>query len=214
MALTTDRFVASRSFAFHICGEVNFASIRATRALLSAESLLRATEQEPLLRGRRSETVAVSINGQLIQIRDHKPLIPANIELLDGYTLGDFVGELNSRVFLWAGTNRGPCDSGRRHIAKYQAEGETFILRVPTSRLLSENTAKELEVTFCNSGAARYHTGQRAKRGRSTFVALGAATRNPGDVVELTFKHSVALPRETQYARALSGPWLSLATDA
>jgi len=166
------------------------------------------------LRGRRSETVAVSINGRQIQVRDHKPLIPANLELHDGYTLDDFIGELNSRVFLWAGTEKGPCESGKRHIAKYQAEGETFILRVPTSRLFAENTARALEVTFCNSGAARYHTGQRAKRGRSTFVELGAATRSPGDVVEFTFKHSVALPRETQYAKALSGPWLPLANDA
>ena len=214
MTLTTGSLIASRSFAFHICAQVNFASVISTRTLLSAERLLRATKHEHRLRGRRFETVTISINGRLIQIRDHKPLIPANLELPDGYTLDDFVDELNSRVFLWAGTDKGPCESGKRHIAKYQAEGETFILRMSTSRLLGENMAQELEVTFCNSGAARYQSGQRAKRGPGTFVPLSVATRNLGEVVELTFKHSVVLPSETQYAKALSGPWLPLPTDA
>lgn len=213
MAIPVSKLIASRSFAFHICAEINFAAIQATRTLISAENLLQETEHSHYLRGLRPETVAVSVKGRLIQLRDHKPLIPSNLELLDGFTLNDFINELNSRVFLWAGTENGPCKSGKRYIAKYQSEENTFILRVPTSELLDANTEKELEVTFCNSGAARYHTGQRAKRGRSTFVALTAAMRRPNEVVELTFKHSAVLPRQTQYARALSGPWLPIAPD-
>jgi hypothetical protein len=168
-----------------------------------------------LLRGKRSKTVTVNIDGQTVQLRDHKPLILANIEFVDLHSLDEFIEELNSRVFMWAGTEAGPSSkSGKKHIEKYQKEGSVFILRAPTAKLLELNGTEHLEITFCNSGSARQNDGALAKRGRSTFMRLEQASRMPGDVVELTFKTSALLPPETEYARSLAGPWLPIAADA
>ena len=212
VALAT--FTNSRRYAYHVCGEVNFDSIRSSRTLQSAESILSGTEHESLLRGKREQTQSVTINGALVQIRDHKPLISANIEFDSSYSLSEFLRELNSRVFMWAGTEVGPCKSGRNHIQKYKDEGSVFILRVPTRKLIELNGTENLEITFCNSGSARMNNGQRAKRGRHTFIRLGQAARQPGDIVEITFLGSAQLPVETEYARELSGPWFPLKTDA
>ena len=122
----------------------------------------------------------------------------------------DFVDELNSRVFLWAGTASHPIESGRNHFARYSSEGKVFILRVPLAALLRDNAEQELQVTFCNSGAARHHHGQPAQRGSDTFVSPSLASRRPAEVVELTFRGDVTLPSETLYADSLAGAWLSL----
>jgi len=156
----------------------------------------------------------IQIDNTQIQIKDHKPLIEANIIWEDGCDLQQFLNELNSRVFLWAGTERGPCKSGQNHIAKYQAEGEVRILRIPTDSLLQLNARNPVQVTFCNSGSARQNAGQKAMRGPSTFHWLERADRNPGEIVELTFKSEAKLPWETEYALSLSGPWLPLFADA
>lgn len=214
MPLTPAAFADSRRYAFHVCGAVNFDAIRRSRTLRSAASILTGTEHAYLLRGRRDQTLNIALNGTLVQVRDHKPLIPANVELVDGCSLDDFIQELNSRVFLWAGTEAGPCASGRNHIRKYQAEGSVFILRTPTRKLFDLNGIESLEITFCNSGSARQNQGQRAKRGRSTFIRLDSATRQPGETVEVTFRKLAHLPLETEYAEDLSGPWLPLAADA
>jgi len=157
---------------------------------------------------------SVLISGKPVQIRDHKPLIVANMELIDSYSLSDFIRELNSRVFLWAGTEAGPCISGRNHIEKYQSEGDVFILRTPTRSLLELNGVDKLEITFCNSGSARQNNGIRAKRGRSTFMRLENTTRKPGETVEITFPGTAYLPAETEYAKELTGPWLPVVADA
>jgi hypothetical protein len=214
MPITPIAFVNSRRFAFHVCGAINFESIRRKRTLRSASEILEGTAHQHLLQGKRSQTKTVDVSGNPFQIRDHKPLILANIELLDSCSLNDFINELNSRVFLWAGTEAGPCTSGKNHIRKYQDEGDVFIFRTPTRRLLELNSVENLEITFCNSGSARQHAGIRAKRGHSTFMALENATQRPGDVVEITFRRSALLPAETEYAKELTGPWLTIATDA
>lgn len=172
------------------------------------------TAAQHFLLGKRRETVDVEVDGRVVQIRDHKPLIAANLELLDGCTFDDFVNELNSKVFLWAGTEQGPCTSGKNHIRKYQAEGSVVILRVPTQMLLAENGLDRFKVTYCNSGSARQNKGQKAKRGKSTFLSLSEAARPPGDLVELTYHRFAKLPSGTQHASSLSGPWSTLKTDA
>ena len=214
MPVTPAAFVNSRCYAYHVCGEVNFEAIRSSRTLRSARIILDGTAHDSLLLGKRNQTQNVIINGSTIQIRDHKPLIFANIELDQSCSMSEFIQELNSRVFLWAGTEIGPCKSGRNHIQKYQAEGNVFILRAPTRNLIELNDIDSLEITFCNSGSARRNNGQRAKRGRSTFMRLDQATRQPGEIVEITFLNSARLPRETEYSRELNGPWLPLTIDA
>ena len=182
--------------------------------LRSASEILKNTEAQHLLSGKRPSTLNVYINGQLVQIRDHKPLIEANIELMDGCSLDEFITELNSRVFLWAGTDRGPCSSGRNHISNYQDEGEVVIIKVPTLELLEENGAAQFQLTFCNSGSARQNNGQKARRGKATFHSLNSATRRPGEVVEFTFLSQAKLPSGATYAKSLAGPWSPLKTDA
>jgi hypothetical protein len=214
MPITPAAFVNSRRCAFHICGAVNFKAIRKSRTLLSAERILSGSGYDHLLQGKRDRTVEVRTDGGTVQVRDHKPLIQANIELVDGYSFDDLIQELNSRVFLWAGTEAGPCDSGRNHIGKYASEGDVFILRTPTRELIELNELQNLEITFCNSGSARQNQGNKAKRGRSTFMKLAAASRPPGKIVEIAFQGLAKLPAETKYAKVLSGPWLPLAADA
>jgi len=176
--------------------------------------MLSGSRHDHLLHGKRDQTLTVQTDCGTIQVRDHKPLIEANMELIDGYSLDDFVQELNSRVFLWAGTEAGPCKSGRNHINKYLAEGSVFILRTPMPQLLASNGITNMEITFCNSGSARQNLGNKVVRGRSTFMNLAAASRQPGETVEITFKGTAQLPQETEYAKELSGPWLPLAADA
>lgn len=214
MPITPSAFVTSRNYAFHVCGAVNFDAIRTTRMLLSAKNILSNSGYGHLLQGRRDRTVEVRTDGGTVQVRDHKPLIQANLELIDGYLFDDFIRELNSRVFLWAGTAAGPCRSGKNHIGKYASEGAVFILRVPMRSLLELNGFENFEITFCNSGSARQIQGKKVKRGRSTFMKLATSNRLPGEVVEITFAGSALLPIETEYARELSGPWLPLAADA
>jgi len=82
------------------------------------------------------------------------------------------------------------------------------------SQLLASNGITNMEITFCNSGSARQNLGNKVIRGRSTFMNLAAASRQPGETVEITFKGTAQLPQETEYAKELSGPWLHLAADA
>ena len=214
MPITPAAFVTSRRFAFHVCGAVNFDAIRKSRTLRSAQLILAGSAHEYLLQGRRDQTLSVPLSNGTVQIRDHKPLIRANMELVDGYSFDDFIQELNSRVFLWTGTEAGPCNSGRNHINKYLSEGSVFILRIPTKQLFEINGVENLDITFCNSGSARQNKGIKAKRGRSTFMNLSAASRNPGDAVEITYKGSAQLPVGAKYAEKLSGPWQPLTADA
>ncbi|MBX9899879.1 MAG: hypothetical protein K2Y28_03760 [Burkholderiaceae bacterium] len=214
MPITSTAFVASRNYVYHVCGAVNFKAIQTTRTLQSAERILSISGHDHLLQGKRDRTVEVRTDDGTVQVRDHKPLIQANMELIDGYSFDDFLRELNSRVFLWAGTEAGPCKSGKNHIAKYASEGAVFILRVPTRSLLEINGFENLDITFCNSGSARQIQGKKVKRGRSTFMKLATSNRPPGEVVEVTFEGSALLPIETEYAKELSGPWLPLAAGA
>lgn len=207
MPLTSESLCALRPFAYHTCSAINFRSIRASGSLKSARNLLSGTAHEQLLLGRRLETTRVAISGEYIEVRDHRPLVPGSLALPAGYSINDFVDELNSRVFLWAGTELGPVRSGRNHIARYAAEGKIYVLRVPLTRLLQANPSRSMEVTFCNSGAARHNQGQPAERSSVTFVPLSAALKGPAEVVELTFRNQVALPIETTYSENYAGQW-------
>jgi hypothetical protein len=210
MPFTSAELATRRPYAFHVCGGVNFQSIRSSRTLRSANALLAGTPHEHLLSGRRPKTERVSVAGIEIEVRDHRPLVEASLAFPANYGLRDFIAELNSRVFLWAGTEAGPVRSGRNHIARYCAEGTVYLLRVPTEALLNANPASMLEITFCNSGSARHNNGLRANRGPDTFVSPAAAQRPTSAVVELTFKREVVLPEQTMYAPNLQSQWLPL----
>ena len=210
MSFSFSELAACRPFAFHVCGLVNFHSIQRSRRLRSARALLTGTPCEHLLAGRRLKTERVSAFGVDVEVRDHRPLIAGSLSFPDGYGIDQFVAELNSRVFLWAGTDAGPVRSGRNHIARYSAEGEVRLLRVPTDALLRANVGPMTSVTFCNSGAARHNKGLPAQRGPGTFVDPREANRPASEVVELTFVDEVVLPPGTVYASSLNGDWATL----
>ena len=208
MAFLLEDLVAVRPYGFHVCSEVNFASIRSSGVLRSAHALLSGTVYEKYLQGRRRDRISVKIGDQEIELRDHRPLAPGSLALPAGYTLEAFIAKLNARVFLWAGTASKPVRSGLHHIARYASEGKVYLLRVPVSALIRANPDVDLEVTFCNSGSARHHGGQPAFRSPETFMPLAKASRRPAEVVELTFMDKVILPEETVYSEMLEGPWL------
>ncbi len=210
MPFTSSSLCALRPFAYHVCSAVNFNSICISRTLKSASTLLAGTPHAHLLRGRRQHTSQVVIDGQRIEVRDHRPLAPGSLALPVGYSIDDFVDELNSRVFLWAGTASGPVRSGRNHIARYAAAGKVYVLRVPLVGLLQANPSASMEVTFCNSGAARHHQGRPAQRSSETFIPLSGTLKGPTEVVELTFHHQATLPSETVYSEGSVGQWQRL----
>ncbi len=215
LSFTLEEFSELRPYAYHVCGADNFGSIRESRTLKSARTLLAGTEHEHLLRQRRARSARVRIGGRCVEIRDHRPLAPGSLDLPDGYSIEDFVDELNSRVFLWAGTDSRPASgSGRNHFARYSGEGEVYVLRVPVGSLLRANPDREPQVTFCNSGSARHQQGRPVRRGPNTFVSPSTASRRAAKVVELTFRDQVALPTSTRYAGGLEGPWVPLWANA
>lgn len=127
-----------------------------------------------------------------------------------GPTIQDYLDELNQRVFFWPGTLKGPVPSGRRHFGRYSKEDDAFVIRAPLDPVLDANTDRVLFVAKCNSGAARHHGSQPARRGPKTFVTLDEALFPPSLVVELSFLDRVELPRESQFSNSLQGPWQPL----
>ena len=210
MPLTLNDLSLLRPFVFHVCGIVNFTSIQASRSLKSVAQLLEGTPQEHLLHGRRSASSVVWVEGRRIEVRDHRPLALGSLKLPDGYSVQDFINELNSRVFFWVGTEAGPVPSGRRHIGRYSSEGEVRVLRIPLPGLLEHNSARTAEVTFCNSGSARHNGGLPAYRSPATFQRPKEAERSAAAVVELTYRTEANLPSATLYASNLAGPWAAL----
>jgi hypothetical protein len=211
MLLTIQSLSDLRPYAYHICSLINFESIRSSKSLMSASELLTGTPHEHLLVGRRTKTHRVEVAGKAVEVRDHRPLALGSLALPDGYTVNEFIGELNSRVFFWAGKASWLVPSGRNHIGRYSEEGEVVILRIPLLSLVASNEKNLPEITTCNSGAARHHQGKPAQRSVATFVKLPSVHHKPSDVVEITFSRKVELPAETQYSLN-SGEWQKLKT--
>ena len=207
MPFTMEELNTIRPYVYHVSGAINFHSIQTSRQLKSARDLLINTRHKKLLLGRRSTSARIEIDGQTIEIRDHRPLIVASLSLPTGYSVDQFIAELNSRVFFWAGNAGGPIRSGQNHITRYSVESEVFIIRTKLDFLLRANPNNPIEVTFCNSGSARHNKGRPAYRSPNTFMPLNRATRKAADVVEVTFAGQANLPMETEYAKTLSGSW-------
>ena len=205
-----DRLLELRPFAFHTCGALNFESIRRARALRSAEDLLVGSEHEHLLTLRRKRPVRVALPGGPVEIRDNAPLRIGSLELEPDITLESFLQELNSRVFLWPGNEYGPIRTGGSHFEHYSGIGTVHVIRVPLLHLLQANPNRSLAVTYCNSGSARHHNGQKVIRGPGTFHAVERAPKSVAKIKELTFVGSVHLPEGTVYSSSPSGPWQSL----
>lgn len=214
MGFTLQGLVERRPFAFHSSCRENFDAIRRRGMLRSAAEILQGTRHEYLLRSLRKSSEAVEVGGETVVVRDNKPLRPGSVRLLDGWSLEDLLLELNSRVFLWPGTEAGPIRRGRAHFERYAAEGPVLTIRMPTASLLAANPERDLWVTRCNSGSARHHSGKPVPRGRSTFQRPETAAFSPAEVIELTYVGRARLPRDAEWSESLEGPWRALKFDS
>lgn len=141
------------------------------------------------------------------------PLYEGSIEFQGGWTLGDFVRELNRRVFFWSGWERGLVESGKNHFGRYQQEGPT-VIRVRFDTLRGRNA--ELTPYFCkyNSGGPRCYRGKGSPRGPDTFSSAEHCQSKRSDVVEVTFLEPVALPTNVEVSDHIAGPWEPLFADS
>jgi len=210
MAIDLRRFAQLRPFLYHLTAATNIARILRRRRLETAESLMRVGGRTDLIRTRRLEDCprVLRIGEDNVSLRDQCPLYEGNIDLADGWTLGDVVSLLNRRVFFWPGDGEGAIRPGTRHYDRYSDE-KPSILRIATVTLLEMNA--EIGPEFCryNSGSPRCVRAVRSPRGPQTFVTAARADFPPGQVVEVTFPEGVRLPDLVEIGPTPTGPWES-----
>lgn len=201
-----DRLVALRPWSYHLTSDGNLAGIRSTRLLRPAATLVKLAGREELLGVRRPEHIVLEIEGTAVVIRDQYPLHEGNMRLDPGWSLARLIEHINSHVFFWPGTDRGPISYGLRHYERYSVE-RPKIIRVPTSDLFTQPNRGIARVCRFNSGAPRWSRGVAAPRGASTFVPLAEAEFRPGEVVEIVFFGDVRLPQSAELGPSPKGPW-------
>jgi hypothetical protein len=209
MAISFEKFAQLRPYLYHLTAQINIAPIRATRVLESAERLLCAAGRSDLLKTRRREGQEIKIGKTTVHIRDQAPLHAGNMRLDPAWTVEDFVLHLNERVFFWPGTQKGPISYGLRHYQRYQRD-QPAMLRVPTQALFLANP--DSLPLFCryNSGSPRCNGGRKSPRTIATFLPADLADFGVSQVVEVTFRGAVNLPKETRLGPRPTGPWRPL----
>lgn len=104
-----------------------------------------------------------------------------------------------------------PIANGLSHFDRYADAGESLVvLRVATRALLDHNRERALRFTRVNSGSARHHGGEPARRGGATFMTAEAFSEPPGAVKELVIADYAALPATVELAGRPGGPWRPL----
>jgi hypothetical protein len=125
VAFTSDQFLRTRPFLFHLTGRDNVREIRKTHVLYSAAVLMQESGDTSFLRKRRAESWRVQLGAATISIRDQLPLHAGNISLEGGWLFEDVVECLNERVFFWPGNGYGPISYfyciGSNLVARYFA---------------------------------------------------------------------------------------------
>jgi hypothetical protein len=201
MGINIQEFVRLRPFVYHISARENVSFLRASGTLWTTLNLLEAAGRPELANDRRVDYVALQLPLGLVVLKDQKPLIEANTALPDDWCFADFVRYLNSMTYFWPGSAAGPIGRGRRLLQHYELDGP-LVLRVPTSDLLQANASLTPLFSPFNSGAPRYHSGQKARRGPDTFSPHNQFPRRTGEVVELAFAGNITLPKTTTYRTA------------
>jgi hypothetical protein len=138
-------------------------------------------------------------------LRDQRLLHEKCIAFENGFSMADLLRELARRVFFWSGWPDGPIKQGRDAINTYSASD--VLIRLPFLDLAEANTPY---FSRCNSGATRMQHGKPVPRGPGTFLQAIQCNFPPSKVVEVTFIHSVMLPRTAEVTRNLAGPWETL----
>jgi hypothetical protein len=148
----------------------------------------------------------VTIDNDVVYIRDQKPLHKGNVDLRGGWTFECLVKELNSRVFFWPGDDDGPIPYGTRHFDTY-VDSRPVILRVPTAAAFSNNPSISPQFCRFNSGSPRCTGGHGSPRGPDTFLTSDQFGSTSGDVKEVTFLCQFKIPHSAEWADTLTGPW-------
>jgi hypothetical protein len=208
-----DRFARIRPYLYHLTACDNLARIRRTAILESAEALMQAAGQGVYSATRRRGMHQITINGDIVHIRDQAPLHRGNIDFQDGWSFEDVIRSLNARVFFWPGWAPGPIAYGLRHFERYRDENPV-ILRAPTVDLIQRNAPSAPEFCKYNSGSPRCTGGRGSPRGLHTFAVAEHFRHGPADVVEVTYRNRCALPAKTQYGSSPNGAWRFLFAGA
>jgi hypothetical protein len=209
--ITTDEFCRQRPFVFHVTARENAAVLRSTRRIDTTLSLLEAAGRLDLAGSRRIDYLTLALKDGQVVLKDQKPLIPANTQLEGGWAFEDFVRYLNGLTYFWPGNEHSPIGAGRRLLDHYEADGP-LVLRIPTRDLLDVNSGLEPLFSPFNSGAPRYHSGKRAKRGADVFKVAAEFPRRASEVVELAFAGNTVLPDSTVFRAATH--WARFFTSA
>ena len=206
MAFTHDDLAELRPYLFHLTSRQNLARIRQRRVLESASRIATSAGRSDLLDVRRRTHVTVHSDGEIVVLRDQRPLHKGNMRLDASWSFGRFVRHLNDRVFFWPGGPGGPNSYGLRHFERYKDEAPA-ILRLPFTATIDAN--RDNRPLFCryNSGSPRWSRGIPSPRGASTFVAASDAAFGPAQVVEVTIPDLVLLPDGVMIADHPHGPW-------
>lgn len=209
MSLVLADLVRLRPFLYHLTAPENLRRIRATRRLESATQLATEGGRADLLGTRRREHIRVTLEEDVVVLRDQAPLYEGNMRLDSDWTFARFVQHLNDRVFFWPGDASGPIAYGQRHFARYEPE-QPALLRIRFASLLASNGNRVPEVCRYNSGSPRWSNGIAAPRGGQTFVPADRATIRPAQVVEVTWPGGVELPADGEFGSHPTGPWQPL----
>lgn len=176
--------------------------------------MLAGTAQAGALSAPRLGALTVVVGNLRVEVRDQLPLRSSHIRYEGGYSFADVLADLNSRVFFWPGAEARPIGYGISHYQHYSSRGEALVLRCALVDLLAANAGRELQVCRFNSGAPRHNPRSGySRRGPGTFVPLVEASFSAGAVKELSFVDRAILPRTTEVARRLNGPWRRLWSD-
>jgi len=198
MSVNIKEFVRLRPYVFHISARENGSFLRGSRRLFTTLSLLEVAGRKDLAFTRRTDCLTLELPLGRVTLKDQKPLIEANTQLLGGWSFPDFVHYLNGKTYFWPGTESGPIGPGRRLLEHYEMDGP-LVLRMKTIDLFAANPNLAPLFSPFNSGAPRYHSGQKAVRGPDLFTAADDFPRRASEVVELAFADNTLLPESTEY---------------
>ncbi len=204
-----ERFRRSRPFLYHLTDRENLARIRRSNKLTPAAILMGDSGRKDLLRERRRNHEVIKIGEDIVRLRDQAPLHQGNVTFPFRYTFGDFIENLNSRVFFWPGNFDRPISYGLRHFERYRDE-RPVIVRVPVESVMKANPEAEPQFCAYNSGSPRCSHGKRSPRGPDTFTPAAAFSEGPSQVVEVTFNREISLPDDSQVGSSPTGPWRRL----
>jgi len=194
VGFSIEEYAALRPTLWHLTHVDNLRSIRESRVLRTAEDLTSSVAGLP--RQGRELPAGTAV------LRDQKLLHEKCIIFEEGFSMAEFLRELNKRVFFWSGRQEGPVRAGKRALDHYRASD--FLIRLPFLDVAKNQTPY---FSRCNSGAPRMQHGKPVARGRRTFLPAIECDFQPREVIEVTFIEPVRLSQRTEIAQFLAGPW-------